>query len=526
MTVRIRILLFVLIIPALLLNLGMMPLLFDEGIRALVAFEMIASEQYSIPTINGVLYFKKGPVFNWLVVAAFKIFNNFSELAVRIPAVLSLILFLPIIYFSIKKYSNAENAYFSAAWLVLSGSVFYFFSLLGHIDMFYSLIVYIQIFTLYHFTRKRNYWLAFLLSYLLCALGLFTKGLPSLVFQFFTLAYLYLNKENWKKLFSLAHISGGLLFVAIVLFYFYQYKELGALDKLLKIMFTESTQRTFAENSFIHSISHFLLFPLKVFAWLLPGSFFIIYINSRKKFKELMSDNWLRFCFWIVLLNLIPYWLSPTTRSRYIFMLFPFAFSFIVAGWQCYRAQSPIINKWFRISLRILSLVLIPALGSVFFLNQTKDIPNLSQVFVVMLILLLTAIVFLFRTRRHFVEAFIFLLIVGRIGFNLIVLPSRNIEAPESQQKRDCIAIAEITKGEPLYLLHFSPIKEYASFYISTHRGEILQRYKKALQTDTFYITNGPSYLDKTKDEVEVFYTFNDSYSQISLIKIRQFAEN
>ncbi len=523
MTFKIRLILFVLLIPTLFLNLGMMPLLFDEGIRALVAFEMIASQNYVIPTINGILYFKKGPVFNWLIVASFQAFNEFSELAVRVPAVLSLVIFLPIIFFTIRKYSNSENAYFSAAWLVLSGSVLYFFSFLGHIDMFYSIIVFLQIFLLYHFSRVNKFWLAFLISYFLCAFGLFTKGLPSIVFQFFTIAYLFFNIKQWRKLFSLAHFSGIALFVLLVIAYFYQYKELGALDKMIKIMFTESTQRTVVENNLRESIIHFLIFPFKLFGWMLPGSIFIIYINSKSKFKSLLKDDWLKFCFWIVILNLIPYWLSPTTRSRYIFMLFPFAFSFIIAGWQYYRSESSKINKGVRIVFRALSLVLIPALFSVFFLEQTRLIPNLLQVFVIMLFLLLISIAFLFRTRRYFIEALMFLLIVVRLGFNLIVIPSREMEAPESQQKRDCIAIAEITKGEPLQMLHYSPIKEYASFYIASHRGEILSRERGALKLDTYYITNGPSYLDKTKDDFEVFYTFNDSYSQISLIKIRAF---
>ena len=58
-----------LLFPALLINIGVLPFIDDEAIRALVSMEMIFSGDYITPTIAGELYFKKPPVFNWLVVS-------------------------------------------------------------------------------------------------------------------------------------------------------------------------------------------------------------------------------------------------------------------------------------------------------------------------------------------------------------------------------------------------------------------------------------------------------------------------
>ncbi len=48
--------LFGLLIPALLINLGMLPLIGDEAIRAVVALEMMASGDYITPTLCEIIH--------------------------------------------------------------------------------------------------------------------------------------------------------------------------------------------------------------------------------------------------------------------------------------------------------------------------------------------------------------------------------------------------------------------------------------------------------------------------------------
>src|SRR5262245_53713564 len=61
----------------------------DEPIRSLVALEMIYSGDYISPTLNGVLYLNKPPIFNWMIIASYKLFGEYSSFALRFPAIVS-----------------------------------------------------------------------------------------------------------------------------------------------------------------------------------------------------------------------------------------------------------------------------------------------------------------------------------------------------------------------------------------------------------------------------------------------------
>ena len=54
----------ILCVPAFLLNLGLLAFNEDEAIRALVAYEMLYNGDYIVPTLNGLPYYYKPPVYN------------------------------------------------------------------------------------------------------------------------------------------------------------------------------------------------------------------------------------------------------------------------------------------------------------------------------------------------------------------------------------------------------------------------------------------------------------------------------
>ncbi|MBO6518174.1 MAG: glycosyltransferase family 39 protein, partial [Bacteroidia bacterium] len=72
-------------------GLGMMPLSADEPIRALVAADMAINGNYIAPKLNGEVYLNKPPLYNWMLLGFFKVFNSYSEWVVRLPSILSLL---------------------------------------------------------------------------------------------------------------------------------------------------------------------------------------------------------------------------------------------------------------------------------------------------------------------------------------------------------------------------------------------------------------------------------------------------
>ena len=60
-----------LLLPALLINLGLMTFIDDEAIRALVALEMKWSGNFITPTLHGEYYYNKPPLFNGILLVFF-----------------------------------------------------------------------------------------------------------------------------------------------------------------------------------------------------------------------------------------------------------------------------------------------------------------------------------------------------------------------------------------------------------------------------------------------------------------------
>jgi hypothetical protein len=138
----VSILTFVAII-AHLLNLGVTPLMADEAIRANVAWEMIASKNYIVPTMWGDFYYRKPPLYNWVIIGFFQAFNSYSEFVFRLPSVIPLFILSFATWFVSRNHIGERAAAIAAFGFLLSGRLLTRDSLLGHIDIAFSLVTFI-----------------------------------------------------------------------------------------------------------------------------------------------------------------------------------------------------------------------------------------------------------------------------------------------------------------------------------------------------------------------------------------------
>lgn len=101
-----------------LINLGMVPFIEDEGIRGLVALEMQHSSNYVTPTLYGEYYFKKPPLWNWVLLLSYKLSGVANEFSTRLPSVFFMYLFTLTIYFIYKKYLDVRFAVLNALFFL------------------------------------------------------------------------------------------------------------------------------------------------------------------------------------------------------------------------------------------------------------------------------------------------------------------------------------------------------------------------------------------------------------------------
>ena len=322
--------LIVILVLSLFHRLELLHLKFEEPRRALVSLEMVKTGDWLHPTIYGLPYYNKPPLYNWML-GGLQLLFGFADWVIRIPTVLSL-LFIGLIhtwFFRLK--IGLEKALWSALFFVSSVNIYLYFSFQGEMDMVYTLIVYSQILIIFHYFEKQKYWPLFLISYFLTALGFLTKGLPSIGFQGLTLIGLMIYYRKFKWFFSLPHVVSGLLSVLLMASYFIIYDATGGQSEYyLAKLFFEGARRTVDHSSDFPFVKAFLRFlPLMIYL-LSPWSVISGWGIHRSVIKKQYENKWLQFALVFLLFNLPLYWLSAGTRDRYLYMFLPFAFLWIV----------------------------------------------------------------------------------------------------------------------------------------------------------------------------------------------------
>ena len=508
---------FILLVISLFVNLGIQPLYLEEPRRAIIALEMILNNNFVVPTELGEFYYNKPPLWNWIIILSFKLFGNFSEFSVRFFSVLSFLLIGLLLFLTSKKSVNTRFGIYTTLLLLISFDLYFYYSNLGEIDIFYSLITFSCFIVLFIFYEKKKYLLLFLSFYTLCAIGFLTKGLPSISFAGISLFVFFIYHREFKRLISWQHLLGILIFVGFITGYFYLYSRYNNFRLYLAELFSQASGRVAGITKDRGIIAHFLIFPFETLKNLLPGSIFIIYIFRKNFWQTVKENRFIEVCFLLFSANIILYWLSPGTRQRYIYMLYPLLLSvftyFFLKFRTCNKIKDLFVDSCMAISMAVLiiSSTSLPVLPK---LNELKGMLLLAIISVLFVGILLY--VFL-KNKQLRLVTFILAVIVLRFVFNFTVLPYRSNNSRAQNLKNSAHQIHKITDYSPLYLFKDSYYSRTFVFYLEKERQKVLL--KKNKFTENEYYIVGSSY--EIPKPHKVMYEFDDGNGSKSyLVKI------
>ncbi len=506
----------VLLFPALFINLGLMPFNLDEGTRADVSMEMVYSGNYITPTINGEFYYNKPPLFNWLQILSSVATGNFSEFTMRLPVVVSLLLFAFTVYITQKKQIGRDAAFLAAIALVTCGRILLYDSFKGLIDITFSWVIYLQFWSVYHFFRRREYFSLFLMSYLFTTLAFMMKGLPALVFQGITLLVWFIWNKEFKKLISWAHGGGILLFAVVAGSYFLVYNRYNSLHNYFTALLTESTKRTFLENPMLNSLGHLFSFPLEFLFHFLPWTIFVVVFLKKGSGRFAWNNSMVRFMILTFASNIIVYWLSPAIYARYFFMFLPLLFGSSFYLLFRYKSEDMGIIRFGVKPLLLISGALIGLAIVVFpIFTNISVYDHFWLKYAVTSLLLLPVFLFYFTNRRQWIFVLIPLLLVARIAFNFFILPDRIRRGTDLYQENGARVAGEITRGKPLYLLGDTRIHHVSTYYIMRERDRPLTRWEGKPEPGAWYIVEKDK-LDKLPPG-ELVFTFETRINELKL---------
>ncbi len=483
-------LILLLLIPSLFINLGLLPLIADEATRALVAHEMDVSGNLITPTLNGELYFNKPPLYNWILLGFFKVFDSRSELIIRLPAVLSLLLFALLLFLSAKPHVGRRVAFVSSMAFITCGRVMFYDSMLGLIDLSYSLLIFLNFLVIIHYSRSKKFFSLFILSWMLTGISFLMKGLPSLLFQLLSLGIILIYNKSLRKALSFNHLAGILIFLGITGTYYYALLGQNPGQDYFSILLEESTKRTVIEYGIWPTVLHFFTFPFEQIYHLFPWSFLLIFL-FRKRFYENIRRSWfLSSLSLIFLINIPVYWLSVETYPRYLFMLYPILLLLVINHYFLEFSQKGLFQSISDRFFLVLLMITIPAIFTVTLIYPFNNPDPVKTVMILTTLLLAIIIVTFWKFNNIRLELIILVVLMLRIGFNLVVLPERKSVSREQRQKEQAIMVAKITEAKPLYIYKSTVMSVESSYYISSKREAILNRWKEDMDNQTFYLVD------------------------------------
>ncbi len=462
---------FVLLVVALFVNLGIYPLFLEEPRRGLIALEMIFRDNWWVPTQTGDLYFRKPPVYNWTLILSYKLFGEYSEFATRVVSVVSFIGMGISTFLFTRRYLGFRVAALSALGVLTSVDILFYFSSLGEIDLFYSWLTLLSFFSLYHYGEKERYWQLFLIVYGLSALGILTKGLSSVPFLGISVLVYFLYAGKFRKLLSLAHFGGIALFVLIVGGYFYMYSQYEDPSGWWSTLVGESAGRAGGGGL----LKHLLDFPLENLKNVLPATLLVPLFLSKGLSKRIKDQKLVMFLFLLFLANFLVYWVSVDAKSRYVYALYPLlivGFSYLYTQ----REERPWHDKYWRILIYI--CLIIPTLGlPVFpFLDFLEVVDNRIWMSLgLMCYIALLWWLFLKRKVRPYLILF-GLLIMARLWFSMVVPVTRAETTGAAEDKALGREIAAMSEGEVLYRYGDVRMSLTIVYYIEADREEVLRQ--------------------------------------------------
>ena len=500
------------LVPALFLGMGYMPLMSDEGIRALVAIEMDFDGHYFTPTINGDYYFNKPPLYNWLVLGFFNLFNSHSLYVFRLPNLLMGLLFGAAVYKFGTCYFNKKNALLATLLFLTCGRVLFNDFYLGLMALTHGLLLFLNFWVIYHFYRKESWVTLFSLSYFLIALTFLMKGLQGVAAQAVTIPVFFLWKRDFKRLFQWQHIAGIIVFAGTIAIYMGIYYQINAevFDQYLATLWDQSEQRTFIEYGWLDNLAHIVGYPLKVIYEILPYGFIAFLLLRKGWWSGIKTHEFLLFSAIMFAVNNLVYLASPFWHARYIFFLLPLLFYLLVDAYHRKEKLSAGLSAFLHHLWLVLAIIASLAVIVFPFTPWAESIPfafPLSLLLFVLLAVLVSGMIVLPKSR---LILFVLVLVALRYGSDFLYIKAYSHQIKEFEHRDLAIQVAQFSEGTPLHLYKAPYLSEDVSYYIARERRETLRREFNTVNTTDYYVIDSQQRkeLNKQGKKFRVHFTF------------------
>ncbi len=303
----------------------------DEGRYVSVAWEMVRSGQWLTPTLDGLPYFHKPPLFYWITALSIRLFG-IQEWAVRIAPMTGALIAALSIYYFLRRRVSADIARISV--LILATSPFFYGGAqFANHDMLVAGCITAAIVgfadAVLCMRNKEAYHLPLLIGWIVAALGLLSKGLIGVALPGGVLVCWLILEGEARMLTRLCWWPALLLFTVIALPWFAAMEMLHS--GFLHYFFIEQQLYRYVGTSF-NNKQGFWFLPAALILLSLP---WIILLYTRLRLPRSGDQTMLslRRLFWVWLIVIILFFSIPESKLiGYLLPLLPALAALIAEG--------------------------------------------------------------------------------------------------------------------------------------------------------------------------------------------------
>lgn len=241
----------------------------DEGRYVGIAWEMMRSGDWLTPTLDGLPFFHKPPLFYWITAGAMSVFGM-HEWAARVAPLLGATLGACALYVFMRRWVGDRAALLTLVAL-LAQPLFYLGGQFANLDMLVAGCITATIVLAAHaalsIDRKLHYRLALACAYVMAALGVLAKGLIGIVIPGLVVLVWLIAQRRWRVLRTLLWWPGLLLFMLAAAPWFVA-MQLRFPDFLHYFFVVQHFQR-FAAGGF-NNVQPFWFYPVLLLVFSLP----------------------------------------------------------------------------------------------------------------------------------------------------------------------------------------------------------------------------------------------------------------
>ncbi|MDH4231884.1 MAG: glycosyltransferase family 39 protein [Nitrospirota bacterium] len=332
----------------------------EEGRRVNIAATMLQTGDWVIPHVEGAIYLKKPPFYNWVLAAFFKLTGTVSEAVARIPSALAAFFCAAALSLFWRRSAGSSDA-----WFILPGLVFLTFpdvmdkAVRAEIDMTFTLFTVLSLLAwFYLYEVKRNESAAWIVSLSLVGVSTLTKGIQAPFFYYCTVApYLLFYRRNARGLFSLSHLLGIVTGSAVFLAWLLPVSREVGIRYLGDVWLREILVRgePLRKGGFL---LHFVEFPFSYLIAYAPWVAFLLYLPRREGLQgHPMKRDLAYFCALGLVVSIPLYWMLPGARLRYLLPLSGMLALLITIAMQEIMGR-PRLSSWLEYFIKALGAAL------------------------------------------------------------------------------------------------------------------------------------------------------------------------